>query len=41
MRLRSYANGFQIFFSLSIILYKNPISINFYDEAIVKPLMNV
>lgn len=27
--------------SLSIILYKNPISINFYDEAIVKPLMNV
>ena len=27
--------------SLSIILYKNQISINFYDEAIVKPLMNV
>lgn len=27
--------------SFSIILYKNPISINFYDEAIVKLPMNV
>lgn len=36
MSRRSYADGLN-FFSLSIILYKNPISINFYDEAIVKP----